>query len=117
MGCLFSHSAQRITYLTTLFHKWYKDICRKIVEVQVEGVPSVPPSDSVPFSPLMENPVKKDNPSPHAGNNHRNSCKGLSVLPVRICVELTLSNGLHILQNVPIFFSRKSLFRAISLCV
>ena len=54
MGCLFSHSAQRITYLTTLFHKWYKDICRKIVEVQVEGVPSVPPSDSVPFSPLME---------------------------------------------------------------
>ncbi len=72
---------------------------QKIVEVQVDGVPSVPPSDSVPSSPSVENPVKKDSPSPHAGNNHRNPCKGPSVLPVRICLDLTLSNGLHILQK------------------
>lgn len=43
-----------------LFHKWYKDTRRKIVEVQVDGVPPVPPSDSVPSSPSVENPVKKD---------------------------------------------------------
>ena len=82
-----------------LFHKWYKDTRRKIVEVQVDGVPPVPPSDSVPSSPSVENPVKKDIPSPHAGNNHRNPCQGARVLPVRISVELTLSNGLHILQK------------------
>ena len=58
-----------------------------------------PPSDSVPSSPSVENPVKKDSPSSHAGNKHRNPCKGPSVLPVRICLNLTLSNGLHILQK------------------
>jgi hypothetical protein len=83
-----------------LFHKWYKDTRRKIVEVQVDGVPWVPPpSDSVPSSPSVENPVKKDSPSSHVGSNHRNPCKGPSVLPVRICLDLTLSNGLHILQK------------------
>ena len=82
-----------------LFHKWYKDTRRKIVEVQVDGVPPVPPSDSVPSSPSVENPVKKDIPSPQAGNNHRNPCQGARVLPVRISVELPLSNGLHILPK------------------
>ncbi|MDC7197630.1 hypothetical protein PQG97_06995, partial [Phocaeicola massiliensis] len=27
-----------------IFHKWYKDTRKKIVEVQVDGVPSGPPS-------------------------------------------------------------------------
>lgn len=72
---------------------------QKIVEVQVDGVPSGPTSESVPSSPSVENPVKKDIPSPHAGNNHGNPCQGPRVLPVRISVELTLSNGLHILQK------------------
>lgn len=58
-----------------------------------------PPSDSVPSSPSVENPVKKDSPSSHVGSNHGNPCKGPSVLPVRICLDLTLSNGLHILQK------------------
>ena len=44
-------------------------------------------------------PVKKDSPSLHAGNKHRKPCKGPGALPVRISVELTLSNGLHILQK------------------
>ena len=83
-----------------IFHKWYKDTRKKIVEVQVDGVPWVPPpSDSVPSSPSVENPVKKDSPSSHVGSNHGNPCKGPSVLPVRICLDLTLSNGLHILQK------------------
>ena len=29
-----------------IFHKWYKDTRKKIVEVQVDGVPSGPPSES-----------------------------------------------------------------------
>ena len=82
-----------------IFQKWYKDTRKKIVEVQVDGVPSGPTSESVPSSPSVENPVKKDIPSPHAGNNHGNPCQGPRVLPVRISVELTLSNGLHILQK------------------
>lgn len=82
-----------------LFHKWYKDTRKKIVEVQVDGVPSGPPSESVPSSPSGESPVKKDSPSPHAGNRHRKPGKVPGALPVRISVELTLSNGLHILQK------------------
>ena len=82
-----------------LFHKWYKDTRKKIVEVQVDGVPSGPPSDSVPSSPSGEPPVKKDSPSPHAGNKRRNPCKVPGALPLRICLDLTLSNGLHILQK------------------
>lgn len=82
-----------------LFHKWYKDTRKKIVEVQVDGVPSDPTSESVPSSPSGETPVKKDSPSPHAGHRHRKPGKGPGTLPVRISVELTLSNGLHILQK------------------
>ena len=82
-----------------LFHKWYKDTRKKIVEVQVDGVPSDPTSESVPSSPSGETPVKKDSLSPYAVHRHRKPGKGPGVLPVRISVELTLSNGLHILQK------------------
>jgi hypothetical protein len=82
-----------------IFHKWYKDTRRKIVEVQVDGIPSCTPSESVPSSPSVESPVKKEVCSSHPGKRHRKPCKGLNVLPVRISVELTLGNGLHILQK------------------
>ena len=82
-----------------LFPKWYKDTRKKIVEVQVDGVPSGPPSESVPSSPSGETPVKKDSPSPRAVHRHRKPGKVPGALPVRISVELTLSNGLHILQK------------------
>lgn len=49
--------------------------------------------------PLRETPVKKDSPSPHAVHRYRKPGKGPGTLPVRISVELTLSNGLHILQK------------------
>lgn len=81
-----------------IFHKWNKDTRKKIVEVQVDGVPSGPPSESVPSSPSGETPVKKDSPSPRAVHRHRKP-KVPGALPVRISVELTLSNGLHILQK------------------
>jgi len=67
-GMSLSHSVQRITYLTIPFYKWYKDTCRKIVEVQVNDVFLRPTSESVPSSPLGENSVKKDSPFPHVGN-------------------------------------------------
>lgn len=79
-----------------IFQKWYKDTRKKIVEVQVDGVPSGPPSESVPSSPSGETPVKKDSPSPRAVHRHRKPGKVPGALPVRISVELTLSNGLHI---------------------
>lgn len=63
------------------------------------GVPSGPPSESVPSSPSGETPVKKDSPSPRAVHRHRKPGKVPGALPVRISVELTLSNGLHILQK------------------
>lgn len=98
MGCLFSHSVQRITFLTTFFIM-VQGYPQKIVEVQVDGVPSGPPSESVLSSPSGETPVKKDSPSPHAVHRYRKPGKGPGTLPVRISVELTLSNGLHILQK------------------
>lgn len=98
MECLFSHSVQRITYLTTFFINGTR-IPAKIVEVQVDGVPSGPTSESVPSSPSGVPPVKKDSPSPHAVHRHRKPGKVPGALPVRISVELTLSNGLHILQK------------------
>ena len=59
-----------------IFHKWYKDTRKKIVEVQVDGVPSGPPSESVPSSPSGDPPVKKDSPSPRAVHRHRKPGKG-----------------------------------------
>ena len=80
-----------------IFHKWYKDTRKKIVEVQVDGVPSAPSSESVPSSLSGEPSVKKDSPSPHAGNKRWKPGKDPGAPPVRISVELTLSNDLHIL--------------------
>lgn len=61
-----------------LFFKWYKDTHKQIVEVKVDGCPSaeeVPPTSSL--LPQSEH----------------------SVSPVRILVEIRMSNGLHISQK------------------
>ena len=70
----------------------------KIVEVQVDGVLGST-IGIVPSSPSGDPPVKKDSPSPRAVHRHRKPGKVPGALPVRISVELTLSNGLHILQK------------------
>ena len=67
-----------------IFHKWYKDTRRKIVEVQLDVFPSCPTSESVPSSPSGENPLKKDSPSSPVGHKYRKPCKVPSVLPVHI---------------------------------
>lgn len=85
-------SKNNVSY--NFFHKWYKGTRRKIVEVHVDGVPSGPTSESVLSSPLVESPVKEYTPS-----KPMKPVKDPRVLPVRISVELTLSNGLRILQK------------------
>lgn len=62
-----------------LFEKWYRDTRHKLVLVQVEGHPSaVVENDSeVPPSPAVED-----------------SCTTLA--PVRILVEIRMSNGLRV---------------------
>ena len=64
-----------------LFSKWYKDTRKKIVEVQVDGVPSVPTSESVPSSSLGAPLVKEDSPSRHAGHRDRSSAKARGFFP------------------------------------
>ncbi|MDY5680074.1 MAG: hypothetical protein SPF35_00920 [Prevotella sp.] len=61
-----------------IFSKWYKDTRKQIVEVQVAGRPSE--ADHEP-TPQCE-PAQPSSPS-----------------PVRILVELRMSNGLHVSQK------------------
>lgn len=65
-----------------LFEKWYKDSRHKLVPVQVEGHPPsvVENVSEVPPSPAVEA-----------------SCTALS--PVRILVEIRMSNGLRVSQG------------------
>lgn len=61
-----------------IFSKWYKDTRKKIVEVQVDGIPSTGESLSVNDS-APSSAVPKDS--------------------VRILIDLRISNGLHIHQK------------------
>ena len=61
-----------------IFSKWYKDTRKKIVEVQVDGIPSA----SDPLAVKESVPC----PAPHGDS-------------VRILVDLRISNGLHIHQK------------------
>lgn len=63
------------------------------MEVQVDGVPSCSPPEFVPSFPAVEPPVR------YSPSDLGNPGKAPRVLPVRISVELTLNNGLHILQK------------------
>lgn len=63
-----------------LFRKWYKDTRHHIAPVQVEGVPEQesadPPSSPVPSLNVVSDPG-----------------------PVRIMIDLRMSNGMHIQQR------------------
>ena len=62
-----------------IFSKWYKDIRKQIVEVTVDGRPSEEEeSSATPSRPQPQSP---------------------SCTPVRILVEIRMSNGLHISQK------------------
>ena len=63
-----------------IFSKWYKDTRKKIVELKVEGVPTA--EETLPSAP-------GGSPAPVT----------VSPSPVRILVEIRMSNGLHISQK------------------
>ena len=61
-----------------IFSKWYKDTRKQIVEVKVDGRPS----DSEIESSVQSDSIHPASPS-----------------PVRIMIELRMSNGLHLSQR------------------
>lgn len=61
-----------------IFSKWYKDTRKQVVEVQVDGLPSVTETSSV-------KDTEASSVSPKAS--------------VRILIDLHMSNGLHIQQK------------------
>lgn len=63
-----------------LFSKWYKDTRKQIVEVKVDGLPSAETKEVAPTSSIL--PQSEPSRS-----------------PVRILVEIRMSNGLHISQK------------------
>ena len=62
-------------------YKWYKDTRKKVVEVQVDGIPMVTETSS----------PKTSVPSPVSPQDSKES--------VRILVDLRMSNGLHVHQK------------------
>ena len=71
-----------------LFSKWYKDTRKKVVEIQVDGIPSVQTTSSV-RNPEASPVSPKDS--------------------VRILINLHMSNGLHIHQKNLSYQSLRSL--------
>lgn len=76
--------------LYNVFYKCHKDTRRKIVEVQVDGVPSVPTSESVPSSSLGAPPSQGGQSFSLCRTQRPEQCKGPRFFPV-CSVELTLA--------------------------
>ena len=72
-------SRNKVPY--NIFYKWYKDTRNKIVEVKVDGMPTLAQEDS-----------RKEE---HQQEPHKVGSASL----VRILVELRMTNGLHISQK------------------
>ena len=65
-----------------IFQKWYKDTRKKVVEVQIDGVPEIGHE---------EKPKTIDQPQLVSQSSNAQ--------PVRIWVDLRISNGLHLSQK------------------
>lgn len=65
-----------------IFQKWYKDTRKKVVEVQVDGVPVIGHEEK-------SSAIDQSQPVSPGRNDH----------PVRIWVEIRISNGLHLSQK------------------
>ena len=65
-----------------IFQKWYKDTRKKIVEVQVDGIPVA---------------GKEDQPT--RSNRPQSALRSNNDTPVRIWVDIRISNGLHLSQK------------------
>ena len=81
-----------------IFSKWYKDTRRKVVEVQVQGRPSSE-CQSEEIQPVQAGNGNEDAGLPHEA---RPVCSEVQKIdtkgegPVRIWLELHLSNGLYL---------------------
>ena len=65
-----------------IFQKWFKDTRKKVVEVQVDGAPEI----------AHEEKTKTGNrPKPESKSSNDN--------PVRIWIDIRISNGLHLSQK------------------
>lgn len=73
-------SRNKVPY--NIFYKWYKDTRNKIVEVEVDGLPT-----SSQEEPKQENPSQEPSSTVTKPSG------------VRILVELRMTNGLHISQK------------------
>ena len=65
-----------------IFQKWFKDTLKKVVEVQVDGAPKITHEERTKTGDRLE-PVSK-------------SC---DANPVRIWIDIRISNGLHLSQK------------------
>ena len=65
-----------------IFQKWFKDTRKKIVEVQVDGAPGITHEEKTKTG---------DQPKPVSKSSDEN--------PVRIWIDIRISNGLHLSQK------------------
>ena len=65
-----------------IFQKWFKDTRKKVVEVQVDGAPEIAHEEKTKTG---------DRPKPVS--------KGCNDNPVRIWIDVRISNGLHLSQK------------------
>ena len=65
-----------------IFQKWFKDTRKKVVEVQVDGAPEI----------AHEEKTK-------TGERPKPVSKGCNDNPVRIWIDIRISNGLHLSQK------------------
>ena len=65
-----------------IFQKWFKNTRKKVVEVQVDGAPVIPHEETI-----------KTNDQPKSVSQSSNEN------PVRIWIDIRISNGLHLSQK------------------
>ena len=65
-----------------IFQKWFKDTRKKVVEVQIDGAPVISHEEKINTG---------DQPEPVSKSSNEN--------PVRIWIDIRISNGLHLSQK------------------
>lgn len=65
-----------------IFQKWYKDTRKKVVEVQIDGLPAADSEESTKSCPQSRSVSER-----RTGN------------PVRILIDIRMTNGMHIRQR------------------
>ena len=65
-----------------IFQKWFKDTRKKVVEVQVDGAPEIAHEEKTKTG-------EQPKPVSRSGNDN----------PVRIWIDIRISNGLHLSQK------------------